>query len=356
MRDSIKDLVPYNPGASISDLEKKIGKPIVKLSANESLWGPSPAVVDFFKDCGQYLLAYPDGGAVELKDALAQYWHLNKENFCVGNGTDEIIFMLGQTFLNPNDEVIIPTPTFSEYAASAKIAGAKITYVPQPYLSFNLKEIIKAVTERTKMVFLCNPNNPTGTFFTQQDILEFMLKVPASTLVILDEAYFHYANSPLFPTSGALLKQFPNLLVLRTFSKVYCLAALRIGYAAADPALITELEKVRQPFNANAIAQRAAFLALADEAYKDKVVRETIAERTWLTNQLLELDLNVLPSQANFILVQSEADAAGLAEKLLTEGLQVRPAGSFGLPDWLRISVAPHPYMEQLVAALRKSL
>ena len=353
MRENIKSITPYNPGTPISELEKQIGKPIVRLYANESLWGPSPAVMNFLKNCQVELLFYPDGGAVLLKEALAAHWHLNIENFCVGNGTDEIIFMLANAFLNPNDEVVIPTPTFSEYATAVQVAGGKINYAPQPYLSFNLKEVIKSVNERTKMVFLCNPNNPTGTFFTHQDISDFLLAVPAETLVVLDEAYCHYANSPMFPSAGTLLKQFPNLIVLRTFSKVYSLAALRIGYAVANPLLISILGKVRQPFNANAVAQKAAVLALGEENYKEKVVRETIAERTWLTEQLLELDLKVLPSQSNFLLVQIEAGAASVADKLLADGILVRNTGSFGLPDWLRISVGPHTYMEQLVASLK---
>ena len=356
MRETIKTLSPYNPGTPISELEKQIGKPIIKLFANESLWGPSPAVWNYLKNCAEEILFYPDGGAVQLKEALSEYWHLNIEHFCVGNGTDEIIFMLTNAFLNPDDEVVIPTPTFSEYATAVQVAGGKINYAPQPYLSFNLKELLKSVNEHTRMVFLCNPNNPTGTFFTHQDISEFLLAAPAETLVILDEAYCHYANSPLFPSSGILLKQFPNLIVLRTFSKVYSLAALRIGYAVAEPSLILNLEKVRQPFNSNAVAQKAAVLALRDEQYKEKVVRETIAERTWLTAQLLELDLNVLPSQSNFLLVQIESNASLVADKLLQEGILIRHAGSFGLSDWLRISVGPHAYMEQLVASLKNIL
>ncbi len=356
MRESIKNIIPYSPGTPVSELEIQLGKPIVKLFANESLWGPAPTVLNYLKNCTNEFLFYPDGGAGQLKKSLAEYWHLNIDNFCVGNGTDEIIFMLANAFLNPNDEIVIPTPTFSEYATAVQVAGGKINYIPQPYLSFNLKEIANSIHENTKMIFLCNPNNPTGTFFTSQDISDFLLKIPADTLVVLDEAYCHYANSPMFPSAGTLLKQFKNLIVLRTFSKVYSLAALRIGYAVADAALILNLEKVRQPFNANTIAQKAAVFALMDEQYKDKVVRETIAERTWLTEQLLELDLNVLPSQANFILVQIEAKASMVTEKLLQDGILVRHTGSFNLPDWLRITIGPHPFMEQLVASLKNIL
>lgn len=356
MRSSIQNLIPYDPGITLEQLEKKLGKPIIKLSANESLWGPSPLVKEVLPTVFANLNYYPDGAASELKESLASAWNLAVNNFCLGNGADEIIFLLATAFLNPHDEVVIPEPTFSSYSSSVTIAGGKIISVTQSNLIFNLSEIAQTVHEGTKMVFLCNPNNPTGTFFTHQELEDFLKKVPQETLVILDEAYCHYATDAQFPRSQELLKKYRNLVILRTFSKVYSLAALRIGYAVADAQIVRELEKVRQPYNVNIPAQLAAVKAFKDEAYLQKVISETVRERKWLTEKLLQRGLTVLPSQSNFLLVHID-QAAQVGEKLLQEdGILIRNTSSFGLPDWLRITIAPHHYMEQFISCLDKIL
>lgn len=355
MRSSIQDLTPYDPGMTIEQLEKKIGKTIIKLSANESLWGPSPLVVEAIQNSLAKLKYYPDGAAQELKKALSKLWALPVENFCLGNGADELIQMLATAFLNPGDEVVIPTPTFSSYASSVIIVGGKVTFVPQKELSFKLEEIVQHLNAHVKMVFLCNPNNPTGTFFSHTELVQFLEIVPANTVVVLDEAYCHYATDPNFPRSYELLQKYPNLLVLRTFSKVYSLAALRVGYAVAASAIIRELEKTRQPYNVNTLAQIAVTTALQDEKYLQKVVQETVLEREWLTNELKQRGLTILPSQANFLLVKVN-DASKVSEKLFQEGILVRNTTSFGLSEWLRISIGSHQYMEQFVASLDKIL
>ena len=355
MRNSIRNLIPYEPGLPIEALEERIGRPIIRLSANESLWGPSPSVHNILQDAVGSLKYYPDGAARRLKEALAALWGVPTGNLCIGNGSDEIIFMLAAALLNPGDEALIPLPTFSEYAAAVNVTGGKTVFVQQPSLRFNLEEIANKATARTKIIFLCNPNNPTGTFFTHSELQAFLDKIAGNIPVVLDEAYCHYADDPEFPRSGELLREYNNLIVLRTFSKVYGLAALRIGYAAADTAIIADLEKVRMPFNVNALAQRAALAALHDEKHVREVVAATIAERAWLTEKLSELRLKVLPSQANFILTHV-GNGAMVAEKLLAEGLQVRDTASFNLPEWLRITIGPRQAMEKLVAALRAVL
>lgn len=355
MRDSIIDLIPYEPGLSLEDMEARIGRSIIRLSANESLWGPSPSVHNILHDSLGTLMYYPDGAARRLKDALSALWDLETGCFCIGNGTDELIFMLASAFLNPGDEALIPRPTFSEYAAAVNVTGGKAVFVNQPSLRFNLDEIAAQVTPLTKLVFLCNPNNPTGTFFTHAELQAFLTVIPETIPVILDEAYCHYADDPRFPRAGELIRNHKNLIVLRTFSKVYSLAALRVGYAVADPAITAVLEKVRQPFNTNALGQNAALAALRDEKHIREVVAATIRERVWLTEKLSGLGLEVLPSQANFILTRVE-NAALITEKLLKEGLSVRHAASFGLPSWLRISIGPHDMMETLATALGTAL
>ncbi len=355
MQKSIRDLVPYDPGLTLEQLEKKVGKKIIKLSANESLWGPSPLVKTALQEAFNNLNYYPDGVAAELKKALASCWNLPEENFCLGNGTDELIFLLTNAFLNPGDEVVIPTPTFSSYASSVKIVGGKVKPIPQEKLSFKLTEIAEAIHTGVKMVFLCNPNNPTGTFFKHGELEVFLKKVAPETLVILDEAYCQYATDPQFPVARELVNKYPNLIVLRTFSKVYGLAALRVGYAVAHKDVITELEKVRQPYNVNIPAQIAALAAWQDEVYRQKVVKETVEERVWVTETLQQKGLKVLPSQSNFLLVQHH-DAELIEERLLQEGFLIRHTASFGLPDWFRITIAPHQEMKLFMDSLERVL
>jgi histidinol-phosphate aminotransferase len=353
MQKTIRDLTPYDPGLTTEQLAQKIGKRIIKLSANESLWGPSPMVYDALQQSCPLLNYYPDGAAQELKNLLAAGWHLSEEHFCLGNGADELIFLLANTFLNPGDEVVIPVPTFSSYAAATQIVGAVARFIPQPALTFLLTEIVQAVHSKTKMVFLCNPNNPTGTYFTQEDLELFLDRISAQTLVILDEAYCQYASREDFPSAKGLIERYPNLLVLRTFSKVYGLASLRIGYAVAHPKLIKELEKVRQPYNINTIAQFAAAIAWQDKVYVHNVVQETVRERERVIAQLRGLGLTVLPSQANFLLAQHQK--AGLIVELLQqEGILVRHTASFGLPDRFRITIGPAALMEEFLAVLKK--
>jgi len=355
MRSSIQDLIPYDPGLTIEQLEQKIGKKVIKLSANESLWGPSPLVIGALSKGLVELKYYPDGGGGELKKALSNLWALPVENFCLGNGADELIQMLATAFLDPADEVVIPRPTFSSYASSVTIVGGKISFIQQNELTFKLEEIASQLNPNVKMLFLCNPNNPTGTFFSHLELEKFLEIVPAQTLVVLDEAYCHYATDPNFPRSQELLKKHRNLIILRTFSKVYSLAALRIGYAVAANEIIRELEKIRQPYNVNTFAQIAAKTALQDEEYLQNIVKATVEEREWLTNELRQRGMIVLPSQANFLLVQVN-NAAAVCDKLLQEGILVRNTASFDLPDWFRISLGPHQYMEKLMQSLAKVL
>lgn len=291
-----------------------MGKRLTVLSTNESLWGPSPAVIETLKGCLTKIGTYPDGGAGDLKDALSLFWGFKPGNFCLGNGADELILMIPAAFLDPGEEVLIPTPTFSTYETATVIAGGTCRLVPQPQLSLDLDSIASAVTEKTRIIFLCNPNNPTGTSFKHEELRRFMDRISdlndsGRILVILDEAYCHFANDPDFPRSSELLDLYGNLIVLRTFSKVFSLASLRIGYAVGPEKLIQTLEKVRLPFNANLLAQAAAVAALGDETYTQRVAAENIAERNWLSAKLSMLGCEVLPSQTNFILVKTKKDA-----------------------------------------------
>ncbi len=347
MRASIANLIPYNPGMSSEELEKKLGLPVYKLSANESLWGPSPQVANALKEAVNQLKFYPDGAARQLKKGIQAKWCANSENICLGNGADEIITIITNAFLNPEDEVLIPVPTFSQYETAVTVCGGKCKLVQQSSLTFDLKSIRANISDKTKMVFLCNPNNPTGTYFSHQELVEFLNNVPHNILIVLDEAYCQYATAPDFPKSQELLNKYKNLIVTRTFSKIYSLAALRVGYAVADEAIIKQMEKVRQPFNVNTFSQIAAVAALADHEYYQNVKEKTVEQRNKLTNTLQRLGFEVQPSQANFILAYSP-QGTKMAEQLLQKGILIRETTSFGLSNYLRITVGPEEIMNKL--------
>lgn len=353
LRSKLAGLVPYNPGKSLEELEKLTGQKIVRLSSNESLWGPSPLALDALKHNLDKINLYPDGAAQELKKALASLWGLDAACFCLGNGADEVIFMLAASLLDPGEEAVIPVPTFSQFEVAVTSAGGNCRFLPQPDLTFDLKDIAAGLTDKTRMVFLCNPNNPTGTSFTHRELQEFLQQVPQDIVVVLDEAYCHFAADPSFPRSAELLQKHRNLVVLRTFSKVYGLATLRIGYGAADPAIIRQMEKIRLPFNTGILQQTAALAALADESFIRQVVKETVRERCWLQEELRSLGYQTLPSHANFILFKPQTDAAQLAENLLQKGFLLRHTGSFGLPDWIRVTIGPQPLMTKLAETLQ---
>lgn len=351
MKKSIITLEPYNPGKPLHEMQEELGKPLIQLSANESLWGPAPRVIDTLKEKMDKLHFYPDGSASRLKASLSELWGIGQDYFCLGNGTDELIFMLTAAFLNPNDEVIIPSPTFSEYKTAVTIAGGVSRLVHQPQLSLDLSLLLGEVSDQTKLIFLCNPNNPTGTAFTHAELEGLLASIKEDVLVILDEAYCHYAEND-FPRSKELIPKYPNLIVLRTFSKLYGLAALRVGYAVAAPQLISQLEKVRQPFNVDTLAQAAAVVALEEEAYYQKVIEETNIIKAWFAARLEELGYKSKPSAANFVLVNLGEDAPNVAAKLKAEGILIRHTASFGLPEWVRISIGPRAYMEELLSRL----
>ncbi|HHX97079.1 MAG TPA: histidinol-phosphate transaminase [Clostridia bacterium] len=355
MRSKIDNLVPYDPGLTLEQLEKKLGKPILKLASNESLWGPTPKLKAYLQNNLERLNFYPDGTGGKLKNILAEFWGLSSSNLCLGNGADELIFMLTAAFLDPCEKVIIPTPTFSSYGIAVTIVGGQIIEVPQKNLAIKLDSLVPFLTPEIKMIFLCNPNNPTGTYFSEKELENFLKKVGEETLIILDEAYIDYVQAENFPCSRKLVKKYPNLVILRTFSKAYGLAGLRVGYAVSATKTIRQLEKVRPPYNVNTLAQEAAYVAFQDKKYLTRVIKETCEEREYLIRELTPKGLRVLSSQTNFILINIK-NSPVVWEKLKKEGILVRKMTSFGLEDWLRITVPPRKFREQLLICLEKCL
>ncbi|MCH5462473.1 histidinol-phosphate transaminase [Lactobacillus sp. LC28-10] len=350
LKEAIKKLKPYIPEQTIEEIKREQGlTKLVRLSANENAWGTSPKVAQAILDWGvQDANRYPDSELTGLRNAIAQGLKVKPETLVFGDGLDEIIQLLSRTLLSPADEVVLTQPTFSEYALHAEIEGAKLVNVPVDTDGLtDLKEMLAAITPATAMVWLCNPNNPTGTYVTHQAIATFMDQVPKSVTVVVDEAYIDFVTDEKQASVVDLLQKFDNLVVLRTFSKAYGLANFRVGYAVVAPQLAKILQTVRLPYNLSTFAEIAAEAAYADQSFVADVVDAVAKERHKWLSFLQKLKVQYYPSQANFIFFKI-TDAAKLSQELLQNGYLVRT----GLgPDWLRITVG-QPTDNQVVQNL----
>lgn len=350
----LRELVAYEPGKPVEDLARELGLApgeIIKLASNENPLGPSPAARQAMIDTIDRAHFYPDGGGYYLRQAVAEQLGLGMANVILGNGSNEIIEFLGHAYLQPGDEVVVAKHSFAVYRLMAQLFGAKVVDVPDPDFTADLDGMLGAITPRTKEVFVANPNNPTGTMVFQEDIDRFMARVPEHVMVVFDEAYYEFLDEP--PDVLKYVRAGRNVVVLRTFSKIQGLANLRIGYGLAAAEIIEVLQKARQPFNANGIAQAGALAGLSDQAHMDETRRVTREGRNFFQAQFLEMDLEFVPSHANFVLVRV-GDGKKVFEALLRRGLIVRAMGSYGLPEWIRVSVGTMPQNKAFIAALRQ--
>ena len=350
----LRELVAYEPGKPVEDLARELGIPhgeIIKLASNENPLGPSPKARQAMTDTIERAHFYPDGGGYYLREAIAEQVGLAMANVILGNGSNEIIEFLGHAYLQPGDEVVVAKHSFAVYRLMAQLFGAKVVDVPDPDFIADLDGMLAAITPKTKEVFIANPNNPTGTMVFQDDIDRFMERVPEHVMVVFDEAYYEFLDEA--PDVIKYVKAGRNVVVLRTFSKIQGLANLRIGYGLAAPEIIEVLQKARQPFNANGIAQAGALAGLRDAAHMDETRRVTHEGRGFLQSEFLDMGLEFVPSHANFVLVRV-GDGKKVFDALLRRGIIVRAMGSYGLPEWIRVSVGTMPQNELFVAALRE--
>jgi len=355
----VETLTPYVPGKPIEEVERQYGvKDIAKLASNENPLGPSPRALAAAREaCGRAHL-YPDGASYSLRNALAAKLGVRPEEVAVGNGSNEIIDLLVQTFLFPGEEVLTSEHTFVAYKLAAQKNGRAIVEAPmKERFHYDLGAIRARLSPRTKLVFLANPDNPTGTWFLEKELVPFLDAVSPETLVALDEAYVEYVDAPGYQDSLALRRRYPNLVVIRTFSKVYGLAGFRLGYAIAGAKVVEYLDRVRMPFDVSLVAQAAGVAALDDREHVERsraLVRE---ERPLLAAGLTALGATVVPSQGNFVL----ADFPGrpgkeLFEDLLRRGVVVRPMGGYGFPTAQRITVGTPAENRKALGALRAAL
>ena len=353
----VRGLIPYSPGKPVEEVERELGiADAVKLASNENPLGPSPKAVDAIPAALKNLHRYPDGGGYYLKQRLARKFDLTPDHFILGNGTNELLELVARVFLVPGDEAIYAHPAFVVYDMIVQLCGARKLRIPLKDYVHDLEAMAAAISPRTKMIFVANPNNPTGTCVAPADLARFMGRVPAGVIVVFDEAYYEYLPLELQPDTVRTVREGRPALVLRTFSKIYGLAGLRIGYGITPPAMNEVLNRARQPFNTNDLAQHAALAALDDDEHVERCRRVNEEGKHYLAGELAGLGARVVPTAANFFLVDVGRSGPAVAEALLRQGVIVRPVAGAGLPTHLRITIGTPTENRQLVAALRAVL
>ncbi len=352
----LRDLVAYIPGKPIEDVARELGlepAQIIKLASNENPLGPSPLAKQAMIEALDRAHFYPDGGGYYLREAIAKKTGLTLNQIILGNGSNEIIEFLGHAFLQPGDNIIVAEHAFVVYKIMAKLAGASTIEVADPGFTHDLTAMLAAITPRTKLIFVANPNNPTGTLVGQAEIDAFVSQVPENVVIVFDEAYYEFLRTPA--DTLKFLTSHDNVIVLRTFSKIQGLASLRIGYGLGSENLISVLQKTRQPFNANAIAQAGALAGLLDDQHQETTRQITFEGRDFLETQFAILGLQYVPSEANFVLVKV-GDGAKVFQAMLEKGVIIRAMGEYKLPEWIRVSVGTMEQNRRFIDELRTYL
>ena len=352
----LREITVYQPGKPIEETARELGLDpgaIIKLASNENPLGPSPKAMEAMRDALETGHLYPDGGGFCLCNAVAAKLGLGPENVILGNGSNEVLEFLGHAFLNPGDDVVTSQYAFIVYKLIATSFGARAIEVSSPDYQQDLDGMLAAVTPKTRLIFVPNPNNPTGTLLSQEAIDDFMSRISENVIVVFDEAYFEFLDRP--PDTLRFVREGRNIVVLRTFSKIHGLAGLRIGYAVGPPDLVQVLHKTRQPFNVNSIAQVGALAALEDDEHLRETKRVVDEGRAYLHEQFATMKIPFVRGTANFVMVRV-GDGHAIFEKLLRQGIIVRPLKGYDLPEWVRISVGTMEENKKLIVALKKVL
>ncbi|MCY0897680.1 MAG: histidinol-phosphate transaminase [Firmicutes bacterium] len=352
-RPEIEALPPYVPGTSLEEARKTSGRQImVKLASNESLWGPSPRAMAAVRNAVDRMPLYPPMQDPALAEALARQLRVGEHQVIVGNGADELLRLAAQAYVRPGEEVIFPAPSFSAYYQCTQLAGGIPKPVPLAANGANdLRATLEQVTERTRLIYLCAPNNPTGTMFDAADWDAYIREVPSSVLTVVDGAYLEFCPPELQPDFVGAIQSGKPVLLVRTFSKLYALAGLRVGWAAGPEDLVAPLLKARDPFSVSWPGILAARASLEDTAYFQQVLAETIAARSWLMSAMTARGYRLFSSHANFVTIDVAQSAQGVAQQLMARGFVVRPTTSFGLASHIRVTVAPLAVLREFLAA-----
>jgi histidinol-phosphate aminotransferase len=354
----IRGLPAYIPGRPIEEVERELKIHAIKLASNENPLGPSPRAVEAVRNAVAESNRYPDGGTHLLRHKLARQHGVGMDQILMGLGSSEIIDLAARILLRPGKTGVTSHGSYAPFSLAIRASGAELVRVPQQDFAFDLRAIADAVVahSETRIVYLANPNNPTGTAFGMAELQEFLRRVPADVFVVLDEAYIHYADRANMPDSVQLFREHNNLLIMRTFSKVYGLAGLRVGYGIGDTPVLEAMNRLRTPFNLTGVSQAAAIAALDDAEHVNRSIRENAAERARLTKGLNELGLRPVRSHANFIFIDIGPEAQELCDELLHEGVIVRPLGWMGFPEAMRVSVGVAQENEKLLTVAGRLL
>ncbi len=358
----VQSLTPYQPGKPVNELKREYGlEHIIKLASNENPIGPSQLAIDAIQNNLKELARYPDGNGFELKTKLAERHNLQTDQITLGNGSNDILEFVARTFVTANDEVIFSQHAFAVYPLVTQAIGGVICEVPAKDWGHDLNAMLARITDKTRLIFIANPNNPTGTWLTEDEITGFLQQVPTNIIVVLDEAYFEYAHAPEmgfteYPNGIELLTQFENLVVTRTFSKAYGLAGLRVGYGVSNTEISDLLNRVRQPFNVNSLALAAATAALDDQEHIEKSILLNKQGMQALTKVFSDLSLSYIPSVGNFISFDLGREAAPVYTELLKLGVIVRPVDNYAMPNHLRVTIGTPEENKLFIKALHQAL
>ena len=357
----VQALQAYEPGKPLEELEREYGiSQAVKLASNENPLGPSPEALRVIRDQLNNLARYPDGNGFALKSALANKHGVTTEQITLGNGSNDILELLARAFVTPENNVIFSQHAFAVYPIVTQAVGAKAVITAARDWGYDLDAILTAIDGKTRLIFIANPNNPTGTWLAHQQLDKFLSQVPSEVLVVLDEAYYEYATDPAmgagdYPNGMQWLDDYSNLVVTRTFSKAYGLAGIRVGYSVSHPEIADLLNRVRQPFNVNSLALAAAEAALTDHEHLAKGLACNVSGMQQYTHAFTDLGLDYIPSVGNFICVKV-GEAAIIYEQLLRQGVIVRPVANYGLPEYIRITIGTEQENQRCIAALQKAM
>ncbi len=357
IRKSVFKVSPYVAGKPIEETKRQLGlKEVIKLASNENAYGPSPKALSALKKSLSMINRYPDAQGFYLKRRLAKEFGLVAENFVLGNGSDELIDVVMKTLLEPDENIVTSEATFLEYEIIAQVLDRQVKKAPLRYFKYDLGAMLKLVDKKTKIVFIANPNNPTGTYVTKFELADFLDALPEKVVVVLDEAYDTFIDVDDYPDSLSYLRRRKKVVILRTFSKAYGLAGLRLGYCIAPQELAAYFERMRQPFNVNLLAQVAGLAALDDRDFLKKTRRLTLVEKDFIYRELSKLGLAYVPSVANFILVDVERNGVDVFKALLKFGVIVRDMQQYGFKNFIRVTIGTRNENERFIRVLRKVL
>ena len=354
----VRAIAPYQPGKPIAELAREMGldpAAIVKLASNENPLGPSPLALQAIQACLPDLARYPDGNGFALKAALAKQYGVEATQIVLGNGSNDVLEFAARAFLKPGDSAVYSQHAFAVYPLVVQAVGARGIEVPAKDFGNDPQALLAAIEADTRLLFIANPNNPTGTLIAPDDLLALIERVPSNVLVLLDEAYYEYLAPQVAPKSIHWLTRFPNLLIARTFSKAYGLAGLRVGFGLAHPSVIGMLNRVRQPFNVSSVAQAAAVAALGDTAHLQRSVALNSAGMQQICTGLKRLGLSFIPSFGNFVSFRI-GSATAMYQRLLQRGVIVRPIASYAMPEYLRVSIGLETENERFLSALASAM